>query len=83
MRYLQRTEGSFDGKMSDKEYIKTQLTEEEIHEEETTVEVAESTWRAKYVEGILTGVLSSGGCLMILLVVWMFRRKKERDHTQE
>ena len=62
---------------------RTELTEEEIHVEEATVEVAESTWKSKYVEGILAGGLSAGGFILILFVVWFFRRKKKNKNTQE
>ena len=62
---------------------RTELTEEEIHVEESTVEVAESTWKSKYVEGILAGGLSAGGFILILFVVWLFRRKKNNKNTQE
>lgn len=62
---------------------RTELTEEEIHVEEATVEVAESTWKSKYVEGILAGGLSAGGFIFILFVVWLFRRKKNNKNTQE
>lgn len=60
---------------------RTELTEEEIHVEEATVEVAESTWKSKYVEGILAGGLSAGGFILILFVIWFFRRKNK--NTQE
>ena len=60
---------------------RTELTEEEIHVKEATVEVAESTWKSKYVEGILAGGLSAGGFIFILFVVWLFRRKNK--NTQE
>ena len=62
---------------------RTELTEEEIHVEEATVEVAESTWKSKYVEGILAGGLSAGGFILILFVVWFLRRKKKNKNTQE
>lgn len=62
---------------------RTELTEEEIHVEEATVEVAESTWKSKYVEGILAGGLSAGGFILILFVIWFFRRQKKNKHTQE
>ena len=62
---------------------RTELTEEEIQVEEATVEVAESTWKSKYVEGILAGGLSAGGSILILFVVWLFRRKKNNKNTQE
>lgn len=62
---------------------RTELTEEEILVEEATVEVAESTWKSKYVEGILAGGLSAGGFILILFVVWLFRRKKDNKNTQE
>lgn len=60
---------------------RTELTEEEIHVEEATVEVAESTWKSKYVEGILAGGLSAGCFIIILFVIWFFRRKNK--NTQE
>lgn len=56
---------------------RTELTEEEIHVEEATVEVAESTWKSKYVEGILAGGLSAGCFIIILFVIWFFRRKNK------
>lgn len=62
---------------------RTELTEEEIHVEEATVEVAESTWKSKYVEGILAGGLSAGSFILILFVIWFFRRQKKNKHTQE
>ena len=55
---------------------RVELTEKEIVEEETEVEVAESTWMENYVEGIAFGFVIAGGFLFAIIVILKIRNKR-------
>lgn len=55
---------------------RTELSEEEIIEEEAEVEVATSTWLEKYVEGIVFGLCIAGGILLIIIIIGATCRKR-------
>lgn len=55
---------------------RTELSEEEIIDEEAEVEIATSTWFEKYVEGIIFGLFIAGGTLVIIIIINTINKKR-------